>query len=550
MELNKIEVVPAETSARDIVLVAPVAETEANVTANKRREDRPGKGKGQGRGQGKGQGKKVKGEDVKVMETFQDWINSCGAIGLTDKSIILQVMGKRGTLAKGRGIGVFAGRDFAAGDLLFSVPAACIMSCATSDVTLATKLQRLTTGTADESLVTAELIVWLQMVREKKDSTAPLFRYFNSKAMRLTPPTPDHWDGEHLSKLETTNVHSAVQKSLATAAQQVGLLVRLSVDPTMVPCERALLSSISLDDLLWAKGMYLSRRYPSKYASVRPEERTAMTALALPQEHNGEYGPFGTMVPLLDLLNHDDSCEWTTLSLDPTCGDLLVKTAVPRAKGEEIFMNYGDLSNEVLLRAYGFAKWKNQHDKVTVRMTVKNDRDEILMDHSHHLVDGGLPTVSDALWASICSMINHNGDASDPSTPRDDRSMSCLFDLVKSKLVRHRKQMLINKTDDRWFPMRILKQARSANKAAGKKGAGNPQLVADMARMAAIKAYMCNQGRILRQLKRDLMVALGIQRPGETGAGSGSDVDEEQEEHDGSDEEDGVMVESEVVVEE
>ena len=37
-------------------------------------------------------------------------------------------------------------------------------------------------------------------------------------------------------------------------------------------------------------------------------------------------------------------------------------------QGDELFSNYGDLPNEVLLFAYGFALENNPHDSVNVRL--------------------------------------------------------------------------------------------------------------------------------------------------------------------------------------
>jgi hypothetical protein len=42
-------------------------------------------------------------------------------------------------------------------------------------------------------------------------------------------------------------------------------------------------------------------------------------------------------------------------------------------QGEEMFSNYGDLSNEMLLFAYGFAIASNDHDRVAVTLTSSSD---------------------------------------------------------------------------------------------------------------------------------------------------------------------------------
>lgn len=124
-----------------------------------------------------------------------------------------------------------------------------------------------------------------------------------------------------------------------------------------------------------------------------------------------EYGMqnLGVMVPLLDILNHDSSQEWLRFEVKDEA--LQVICNVPRKKvvvkllssilnnnysiqtlstcsfrwffcahmhllqhlliqDQELFSNYGALSNEVLMYAYGFALENNPFDTVTLKLVI------------------------------------------------------------------------------------------------------------------------------------------------------------------------------------
>ena len=84
-------------------------------------------------------------------------------------------------------------------------------------------------------------------------------------------------------------------------------------------------------------------------------------------------GEYGSMCPLLDILNHDPSRNWLNLVINPDDGNLLdVITNYDIAEGAEIYYNYGALSNEQLLYGYGYAVTGNPFDSVAVKLMAAN----------------------------------------------------------------------------------------------------------------------------------------------------------------------------------
>ena len=101
-----------------------------------------------------------------------------------------------------------------------------------------------------------------------------------------------------------------------------------------------------IEDLRWARGMMLSRRFPG--------DETDQT---------GKLGAAGVLVPVADMLNHsaEAAVQWITRATDfVLCG------RQPLKKGAQVFINYGQetKSNEQLMALYGFAQRDNAADAV------------------------------------------------------------------------------------------------------------------------------------------------------------------------------------------
>ena len=84
-------------------------------------------------------------------------------------------------------------------------------------------------------------------------------------------------------------------------------------------------SVFNRESLIWAEGHYLSRRYPGHFKN--DNENSSFTKNKISIDELGPepmLGSTGALVPLLDILNHDDTCNWLDFSLDD--GYLCVST--------------------------------------------------------------------------------------------------------------------------------------------------------------------------------------------------------------------------------
>jgi hypothetical protein len=100
------------------------------------------------------------------------------------------------------------------------------------------------------------------------------------------------------------------------------------------------------------------------------------------------------MVPILDICNHKGGEDWVTLKAEDSM--LQIITNCDLLPGEEIFGNYGDKSNEILLYAYGFTIENNSFDSVTLKIGRLGGREGL--GESYYLTRGdgisGIPQVN------------------------------------------------------------------------------------------------------------------------------------------------------------
>ena len=106
--------------------------------------------------------------------------------------------------------------------------------------------------------------------------------------------------------------------------------------------------SVGVDELRWARGTLLSRRfYP-----------------AVGEPKCGASGLVGVLIPLLDELNHSPKAR---VSLQHDGEFVSLRNPCAYNAGEEVYSDYGsDKSNEELLAMYGFALPSNPADAVSI----------------------------------------------------------------------------------------------------------------------------------------------------------------------------------------
>ena len=253
------------------------------------------------------------------------------------------------------GVGLFAKRDLSAGETLVSVPQSCAL---TAGVALASELGVAVAAAAEKlgcaEACTAELVTWLFMCRGRTEPGHAWHAYLVSLP---AAPDPASWPEAQRAELDGTTVGGAVDEALQHAAQCLGVVAQLA---TEVPE----LASIAEEDLLWARGMLLSRQFPSHLGG---ENSTGSAGRAA-----------GCLLPLLDFLNHDALGTPVTQALryvqpakrTAALGCVALTSGALIQKGAEIFISYGDRPNEELLYAHGFCIRDNPMDDVALALVL------------------------------------------------------------------------------------------------------------------------------------------------------------------------------------
>ena len=172
------------------------------------------------------------------------------------------------------------------------------------------------------------------------------------------------------------------------------------------------LPDLTEEDFLWAKQHYNGRRYPLRFSlsvaddtathtsdkdtvyddgkkrkreecetgsdnqsetksdgdSTTPSDLSSNTALIeVSQERRLYDATQGSLVPLLDVLNHTSEHEHP-LIFEVDDDNLVVKTAIDYAAGDEVFSNYGCTNNDSFLLQFGFCDMSNESmDLVAVK---------------------------------------------------------------------------------------------------------------------------------------------------------------------------------------
>jgi hypothetical protein len=117
-----------------------------------------------------------------------------------------------------------------------------------------------------------------------------------------------------------------------------------------------------LQAVLWARGAYVSRRFPTCLNC-----EAAGAAAVSDGAATGSAFELGVMLPLFDMLQHEAGTPISWLA-DGSQVVFRVESAV--AAGAELFNNYGPKGNEPLLFTYGFATRSNPYDTVSLTLRV------------------------------------------------------------------------------------------------------------------------------------------------------------------------------------
>jgi SET domain len=305
-------------------------------------------------------------------QTLQDllnWLSTCGTLGLEDGRFDF----RNSTDECGGSLGGFAARNFAIGDVLFSIPLSCLISISNSNDSKLTKLVRdAAVAFGDSKLVTSELLIWLYMIQQLADSDGHFHAFVRS--LDSQSPSPLSWPDNLTAALLGTNMSTMTNSSSSVERHSQFLDdVRIWASENGRDCSFIGADSFNITSLIWARGHYLARRYPGTFSSCESYEKSLMPSTTDVEQidtsvDGREQGMMnlGALVPLLDILNHNPEREWLTFKVSD--GFLHVTCNYPIEKGSEIYSNYGSLSNEMLLYAYGFCLETNLDDAVTLQL--------------------------------------------------------------------------------------------------------------------------------------------------------------------------------------
>lgn len=217
----------------------------------------------------------------------------------------------------GGSLGCFARERILEGDTIFIIPQACIIGINNAVNTNLSKFLRSTIAKHKLPFkLTSELLIWLHMIEQRAVKDGDFEVYLNS--LDVQSPSLLGWNKQLLSSLEGTNLGVSLYAAAVGLQKHVALLDAVrSVEPV-----QALIfipgSLFSFEALVWARGHYLARRYPGEFAFAPPAASPVAAVEPVDSREEGLEN-LGSLVPLLDILNHNDEEDWLRLEVYNNC---------------------------------------------------------------------------------------------------------------------------------------------------------------------------------------------------------------------------------------
>jgi hypothetical protein len=308
-----------------------------------------------------------------AVESMLEWLIAAGATGLDTIEVHATPDG---------GVGVASGdAGIAPGATIASIPATCVMSVGRSATSAV--------GVACNALKTPpspEYVLWLDMALGRRDESHEFYIYL--AALPRDAPDVASWTAEELASLAGTDVGAA-----ARAAEDALVTEHVRVQPLLDATHK-----VPLAEMRWARGCYLSRRFPPRLLDAEAPSA----------------GAPGILLPFFDLLNHGTGVEieWRG---DGTSVAFAAGAAI--APNSEIFNNYGSKPNDELLLAHGFALENNEHDRVALKMTVASGDSRRTLGPFYLRRGGEFPR---ALWRSLADPTGDPASSDSDSPPEID----------------------------------------------------------------------------------------------------------------------------------
>lgn len=416
-----------------------------------------------------------------AFDVCREWLVSNEAMNLKGGSV------RFGQSPGDSGFGCYATKNFSRGDLILEIPLTCLFGIENIDESslLTTRIRAAAKMMGDSSRCTSELLLWLHMIQSRHCTESSHHPYMIS--LDKCSPSLLSWP-------------PALREVFDKARPRMSTDVQAMLDSYNELLEAARKAFDTIGDetwldkaiynrkaLLWAYGHYVSRRYPGEYSRGR-----SLVPDQCPDGREATLDRLGVLVPALDILNHGDAdVEW--LKLERSESTLRVICNVPRKAGEEMWSNYGNLSNERLLFAYGFSLKDNPDDEVALHLIVGSK--EGLVDYGlSYLRRGGIQAVPPRVWRILSTMRDEDDEEGDGINVDDDDAAP-VIDAFELGLLREYCQRLLTKVDA----------------ASGDKGVKEALAVYEQrgdVRVDYIRYYLKGQEDILRSLLAELSAAL------------------------------------------
>ena len=317
-----------------------------------------------------------------------DWLIAAGATGLDAIKVQATPDG---------GVGVASGdAGIAPGEAIASIPATCVMSVGRSAASAVGRACN-----ALSSPPSPEYVLWLDMALGRRDESHASHPYL--AALPKEAPDVASWTTEELALLAGTDVGAAAMASNEALAAEHARVQALLGPAYEVP----------LAEMRWARGCYLSRRFPPRLLDA-----------AAPST-----GAPGILLPFFDLLNHGagTEIEWRG---DGTSVAFAAGAAI--APNSEIFNNYGSKASDELLLAHGFALENNEHDRVALKMTVASGDGRRTLGPFYLRRGGDFPR---ALWRALADPTGDPVSSDSDSPPEiDAEAVEVLLATLERKL--------------------------------------------------------------------------------------------------------------------
>ena len=234
-----------------------------------------------------------------------------------------------------KGLGCFAKTDFAVGDILFTIPRKCIIGYNTAKFNellqeLRSLFQELQSNSSFQlaSSWSCEFVIFLYMIEQIYDANEDICfhkPYLCSLEYENIPGILS-WSTDLKECFLGTNLKPTLDNTELNLIHKLELLKQLiaryeekSTTPNssnVLEKYLAMLKQVDIKSLTWAWSHYLSRRYPGNFAPSNSSSRNEQLSVVLNDGREEGLANLGSLVPLLDILNHDYSENWLTFQIN------------------------------------------------------------------------------------------------------------------------------------------------------------------------------------------------------------------------------------------